>query len=137
MARERYSAVTPEGWEGFAAEHRFSTAVRVGPFVLCSGATGMRPDGTVDLDPELQFRTAFEQIAVVLAAADCSWADVVEMTSYHTDQRKYHDIFKAVRAEFVKAPFPAWTSIGVANLSSPDLLVEIRVMAVSRDAIAE
>jgi enamine deaminase RidA (YjgF/YER057c/UK114 family) len=37
--------------------------------------------------------------------------------------------FQAVRDDFLKEPYPAWTAIGVSALAVPGLFVEIRATA--------
>ena len=94
-----------------------------------TGMTGSRPDGTMPADPGEQFRAAFDKIGLVLAEAGLSFADIVEMTSYHIGLRAHFDLFLSVRAEYVVPPFPAWTAVGVAELRREGALVEIRVIA--------
>ena len=97
--------------------------------IFVSGTTGSLPDGTMPRDPEAQFRSAFQKIADVLAEANLSFADAVEMTSYHIDIADHFDCFSATRSEFVSAPYPAWTAIEVAGLRRKGALVEIRLIA--------
>jgi enamine deaminase RidA (YjgF/YER057c/UK114 family) len=80
-------------------------------------------------DPEHQFREAFEFLRANLAAAGLTFDDVVEMTTYHVDLRKHLAAFVRVKDEYVFAPYPAWTAIGVSELITEGTLVEIRVIA--------
>jgi len=54
---------------------------------------------------------------------------IVEMTTYHVGLRDHLEVFKSIRDEFVKEPFPAWTAIEVAGFVREGTIVEIRVIA--------
>ena len=51
------------------------------------------------------------------------------MTSYHVDLRRHLALFVKVKDEYVTAPYPAWTAIGVTELITEGTLIEIRVIA--------
>jgi enamine deaminase RidA (YjgF/YER057c/UK114 family) len=122
----------PEGSEEFSESFMMAPAIRAGDFVFISGVVGyLRTD--VERTPEAYetaIRDAFMRTETVLNAAGTGWADVVEMTSFHVDMRAHQEIFRTVREEFVpRAPYPAWTGIGVEQLWSDAVFVEIRVKA--------
>ncbi|MEX2298266.1 MAG: RidA family protein [Dongiaceae bacterium] len=112
----------PEDWH-------LSPAIDTGDFVFFSGQTGCRPDNSVSLDPEQQFRDIFGFLSANLAAADLTFDDVVEMTTYHVDLRKHLPTFENVMREHIRAPYPAWTAIGVTEFITEGTLVEIRIIA--------
>ena len=112
----------PEAWH-------FSPVLDSGDYVFVSGVTGTRPDGSIAGTPEAQFENAFALVADNLAAAGLSFADVVEMTTYHVGLRAHLALFMAVKDRFVEPPYPAWTAIGVSELATAGALVEIRVIA--------
>jgi enamine deaminase RidA (YjgF/YER057c/UK114 family) len=56
--------------------------------------------------------------------------DVVELTTFHIDLRGGSREFGAVKDEFFPNNCPAWTAVGVTQLAMPELLVEIRAVAV-------
>lgn len=113
----------------YPSEWHLSPVVDTGDFLFLSGQTGCRPDGTVSPDAETQFRDAFGFVAANLAAADTSFADVVEMTTYHVNLREHLAVFAKVKDEYVRLPYPAWSAIGVTELITEGTLVEIRVIA--------
>ena len=94
-----------------------------------TGFTGVGPDGDLASDPEVQIRQAFAQVVSVLNAAGMDFSHVVEMTTYHVGLRDHLELFRIIRDEFVKEPFPAWTAIEVAGFIREGTLVEIRVIA--------
>ncbi len=49
--------------------------------------------------------------------------------TYHTDLAGQIDEFFVVKNRYIKAPFPAWTALGVSSLYEPNGLVEIKIMA--------
>jgi enamine deaminase RidA (YjgF/YER057c/UK114 family) len=112
----------PDDW-------RLSPVLDTGEFVFLSGQTGCRPDGTVATDPERQFRDAFEFMKANLAAADLTFDDVVEMTTYHVGLRTHLAAFMRAKDECIFPPYPAWTAIGVTELITEGTLLEIRAIA--------
>lgn len=126
MARR---ALFPVGSHKPAQDIKVSPGVVSGNHVFLTGMTGSGPDGTMPSDPEEQFRHAFEKIVAVLRETGLDFGAVVEMTTYHVALRDHFDAFNAVRAQYVKEPYPAWTAVEVAGLRREHALVEIRVIA--------
>ncbi len=124
-------AIVPEGMERAVTEFEYSPAIRAGDYVFTAGVVAGVPDTDAPTDEQMTaaFRRAFEAIATVLEAAGADWDDVVEMTTFHTDLRGQGDVFMAVKKEFVKAPFPAWTAIDIDRLWPDTGLTEIKVVA--------
>lgn len=113
----------------YPGDWHLSPALDTGDFVFFSGQTGCRPDYTVSPDPEQQFRDAFEFLKANLAAAELTFGDVVEMTTYHVDLRKHLATFIRVKDEHMFAPYAAWSAIGVTELITEGTLLEIRIIA--------
>jgi enamine deaminase RidA (YjgF/YER057c/UK114 family) len=107
----------------------FSPVLDTGDFVFLSGLTGTHPDQSVAASPEMQFRDAFGFLRANLQLAGLSCSDIVDMTTYHVGLRRHLDAFIKVKDEFISAPYPAWTAIGVTELITAGTLVEIRVIA--------
>ncbi|MFN4099581.1 MAG: RidA family protein [Pararhodobacter sp.] len=102
--------------------------------VFVTGMTGSLADGTLPEDPEIQFRSAFDKIAAVLAEAGLDTGAIVEMTSYHIGLRDHFDLFNKVRRDYVRDPFPAWTAVEAGGLRREAALVEIRVIAAMNES---
>lgn len=115
-------------FEHFPERWHLSPALDTGDFVFLSGVTGCRPDHSVATDPEEQFRDAFRFLGDTLAAADLTFDDIVEMTTYHVDLRKHLEAFIRVKDEHIRPPYPAWSAIGTTELITEGTLVEIRVI---------
>lgn len=126
MAKVEY--IENEPWNETIDMYGLTSVVKVDDLILISGTQG---DGDL-ADPEEQFTSAFQDVADMLAAAGSSWDDVVKMTTYHQGGlRKHMDLVIKVKDRFVKKPYPAWTGIGVAELTNPNALIEVDVIAVS------
>jgi enamine deaminase RidA (YjgF/YER057c/UK114 family) len=113
----------------YPAQWHLAPVLDTGDFAFFSGQTGCWPDGGVAADPEEQFRDAFEFLTANLASAGLSFDDVVEITTYHVDLRKHLAAFTKVKDEYVTAPYPAWSAIGVTELITEGTLIEIRIIA--------
>ena len=121
--------VIPAWMQPFYDNFHFAPAVIDGEHLRCSGVIGLRPDLSVPEDPTAQFTRAFENLRDVLAEAGLTFADVVEMNTYHVGLRAHVEEFGAVKDRFMSAPYPAWTAVGIAELFLPGALVEIQVTA--------
>ncbi|WP_246258332.1 Rid family hydrolase [Amycolatopsis anabasis] len=78
-----------------------------------------------------QARLAFAGVRSVLEAAGATVADIVELTTFHTDLRGEIADFVKIGGEFLPSDYPAWTSVGVTQLARPEFRVEIRVVGVA------
>lgn len=127
-----FEPVIPVGTEAVTDRFHFSAAARVGDLLLCSGQIGTADDGKVPDDPAEDFRNAWRKVGQVLDAAGLGYADIAEFTTFHVGLREHLGTFLTVRDEFLTAPWPAWTAIGVSELAVPGARVEIKVTAVAR-----
>jgi 2-iminobutanoate/2-iminopropanoate deaminase len=78
-----------------------------------------------------QVREVFSRLNRTLEEAGGSLADMVTMTVFITDAR-YGDRFTELRKEIFVDNFPASALITIAGLARPDMLVEVRGIAVIR-----
>lgn len=122
-------AVIPDALRSFSDDWQMSPGIAANGFLFLTGMTGVAPDGTLSADPEVQIRTAFAQVGLVLAEAGAGFCDVVEMTSYHIGLRDHLPLFRRIRAEHVAEAWPAWTAIEVAGFATEDVVIELRVIA--------
>jgi len=129
-AREADKVLMSEQPQGRAFQESvgYAEAVIAGDTIYLSGVVAGLAKGETDLAPG--YDRAFKSIAATLARAGASWDDVVDITTFHTDLAAHTDGFVAVKNNYVKAPFPAWTAIGVSRLYEPTAVVEIKVVAV-------
>lgn len=123
------TTISPPEFAHYPDAWHLSPALDTGDFVFLSGVTGCRPDGSVAADPETQFRDAFRHLEATLAAAGLGFDAVVEMTTYHVELRRHLAAFVAAKDDYVSAPYPAWSAIGISELITEGVLLEIRVIA--------
>ena len=116
---------SPRGRE-FQEKWGFNDAIVVGDTVYLSGVVaGTQPD---EQGFEAAYERVYTQIGNVLKRAGASWDDVVDITSFHTDVEAQIEALAAVHKRHVKAPYPAWTAIGVAKILGGGI-TEIKVVA--------
>jgi enamine deaminase RidA (YjgF/YER057c/UK114 family) len=108
--------------------HRYAPAIRSGDLLFVSGQVGSRNDGSPEPLFEDQVKKAFANLREVLAAAGCSFDDVVDVTTFHTKPDEQIETVLAVRGEEIgQSPYPNWTAVGVNWLAGFDF--EIKVVA--------
>ena len=101
-----------------------------------SGYPAIGPDGIIGKDDmRVQTLTALEYVKRTVEAADATWDDIVHMTFFFTDREKWHRDAIPARVEFFSrhsktGELPCITSIGVATLMHPDMLIEVEATAV-------
>jgi len=121
-------AVFPANRHALYDLHKYSAAIRSGELLFVSGQVGSREDGSPEPVYADQVRKAFSNLRDVLAAAGCTFDDVIDVTSFHTDPATQFETMMAVRAEEIgDAPYPTWTAIGVNWLAGFDF--ELKVIA--------
>ena len=120
--------VAPE-FPCYPNEWHFSPAIETSGFVFFSGITGVRPDQSVASDPPTQFRDVFRFIGMHLRAAGLGFEHIVDMTTYHVDLRKHLVDFMSIKDEFIHEPYPTWTAVGINELITPGVLLEVRILA--------
>ena len=106
-----------------------SPATKFGNLVFVAGQTGRHPaTGEVGKDIREQTRNTLERIKVILAAAGTSLDNVLSAMTHLTrvqDLAAYNEEY----AKYFPTDKPARTTVTVASLNSPELLIEITVIA--------
>lgn len=121
-------AIFPADRHALYDEHGYSAAIKSGDLLFVSGQVGSRADGTPEPDFEQQVRLAFQNLKATLAAAGCTFDDIIDVTSFHTDPENQFGTILAVKQEiFDTRPYPNWTAIGVNWIAGFDF--EIKVVA--------
>src|SRR2546423_14144068 len=111
---------------------------RAGDFIFVSGTSARRADdsiagaqrdagGRTVLDIRAQTRAVLENIRDILASAGASLADVVEVSSYLVNMADFN-AYNEVYSEFFGYQGPARTTVAVAQLPHPQLLIEIKAV---------
>lgn len=111
-----------------AALGPYSQAIISGDLVFCAGQLGLDPaTGELAGDVEAQAERALRNMAAVLDAAGCSFADVVKTTIFLADINDFATV-NAVYATHVVDPAPARSTFAVGALPK-GALIEIEAIA--------
>ena len=109
-----------------------SRAVAVGDMIFVSGTSGFDYEThTISDDPGEQTRQTFRNIEKALQDAEASFADVVQMVTYYTNQDDW-DAIGAVLHEWLKDVRAVNAGVRV-GLIDPRMKVEIAAIAVRRN----
>jgi len=120
--------VFPAGRQALYEKNRYSPAVRSDGLLFVSGQVGSREDGSPEPELEAQVRRAFENLNAVLAAAGCSFDDVLDVTAFIVDPAsRFERIWGVVQEYWGEAPHPTVTAVGVTWLYG--FQFEIKVIA--------
>ena len=106
-------------------------AVRGGRTIFLSGQLAWDRNGEAvgKRDMRAQYRQVCENLKEALTAAGAGLADIVKTNTYVTDMDEF---FKCVdiRQEYFGPAWPTSTTVEVAGLAHPDMMVEIEAIAV-------
>jgi 2-iminobutanoate/2-iminopropanoate deaminase len=106
-----------------------SLATKFGNLVFVAGQTGRHPaTGEIGRDIREQTRNTLERIKVILAAAGTSLDNVLSAMT-HLTRREDLAAYNEEYAKYFPTDKPARTTVTVASLNSPELLIEITVIA--------
>jgi 2-iminobutanoate/2-iminopropanoate deaminase len=111
------------------ANPNLSPATKFGNLVFVAGQTGRHPvTGELGRDIREQTRNVFERIKVILAAAGTSLDNVLSAMT-HLTRVENLTAYNEEYAKYFPTDKPARTTVTVAALNQPELLVEITVIA--------
>ncbi|MEE7547789.1 RidA family protein [Xanthomonas sp. Kuri4-1] len=120
--------VFPAGRQALYARNRYSPAIRANGFLFVSGQVGSREDGSPEPTLEAEVRRAFENLEAILAAAGCTFDDVIDTTVFLVDpEANFERVWTVLSAHWGEAPHPTLTGIGVTWLYG--FQFEIKVIA--------
>ncbi|HLG90426.1 MAG TPA: RidA family protein [Alphaproteobacteria bacterium] len=126
---------------------RFPHFRRAGDLIFVSGTSARRPDNSIEgcevgadgrriLDIRVQTRAVIANIEAILAEAGADLRDVVEICTYLVrmeDFEAYNEIYNS-HFDF---DGPARTTVAVADLPHPDLLIEMKAVAFRRLSVPD
>ncbi len=113
--------------EGFS---QMIAAPARGTFLFLSGLTARTADGTIVHvgDYRGQTRQVLENMRAILAAADASLDDVVQIHTYLRDIDRWSDV-EVVWHEYWDTVFPASTAVQISRLWDERQLIEMEAVA--------
>ncbi|KAJ5975148.1 hypothetical protein N7481_008855 [Penicillium waksmanii] len=125
-------------YPGFGKAHqksyRFSSAVRTGDFIHCTGQGGFH-DSTGNESPDLtdaaQIDQAFKNIDTTLRhAGGARWSQVYRVNSFHIslDDEAIQAMVRNFK-EWMPDNYPTWIVLQVCRLGDPRMRAEIEVSA--------
>ena len=116
----------PEGAPAAAAGYSPALSAQGQRILLISG------QGPKDrsADMETQIRQTMDKLGILLKAAGASFANVVMIRTYWLHLQRDLEIYRKVRRDYLIEPYPASTAVGVTELATPDLELEIEAVAV-------
>lgn len=117
-------------------------ARRAGGFLFVSGLSARRPDdavagvtrtpdGQVVRDIAAQTEAVIENLRTVLRAAGADLEHLVDVTVFLVDMGDYAAFNAVYDRHFAAATGPTRTTVAVRELPHPDLLIEIKAVAVA------
>ena len=114
-----------------AGDYSQGMKVRGGTLVVISGQVPWDAQGKLVGKDDLQAQTrqVFENLKNMLASAGATFNDVVKLGIFLKNREDFA-IFKDIRAEYLKPPFPPTTLLVVKDLAREEWLLEVEVMAV-------
>ena len=124
--------VTPDEMKHLVDRFNYSPAVKVGNILYCAGQVGRDADmNVIDSSLEDHIVAAWENLGMVLRAAGSDFEHIIEMTTFHVDLQKQLPTFLEIKDRYItRGPVPpAWSAIGITELTFPGQLVEIKVIA--------
>ncbi|RTL50151.1 MAG: RidA family protein [Rhodocyclaceae bacterium] len=125
-----HQVIVPKGMEYILEKIRYAPAVRAGNMLFVSGQIGRDEHMQLVGDKKPQFIQVFDNLKKILDASGCTFDDVVDVTSFHTDMRDL-PLYMEVRDKYFTRTCPAWTAIGASMLGgAPGYMLEVKVIAV-------
>lgn len=117
-------------------------ARRAGDLIFVSGVSSRRQDGshegveigadgTATLDIREQTRAVIENIRAILNGAGADLSDIVDMTVLLVDMKDYAGMNEVYNRYFDAATGPSRTTCAVHQLPHPNLLIEIKAIAMT------
>ena len=121
---------------GLAANPRFTQMVEIngGRTILISGQVAYDKEGKVvgKGDIRAQTKQVFENLKTALDAVGATFNDVVKLNTFMVNMPENLDGHREVRGQYLAQNDhpPASTTVGVAALVNPDLLLEVEAVVV-------
>ena len=128
--RPYHSSAARYGHQGQPLDCEFCMAVVAGDRVILRGQTGMGLDEKFygAGDAKQQAEQAMRNVETLLGEAGARLADVVKATVYVTDRAFLSGVSETV-TRWLRDASPAFTAVIVKGLASPELLMEVDIVA--------
>ena len=117
---------------------RYPHTRKIGPWIFVSGTSSRRPDNTYagselvngswQLDIKVQTRAVMENIRHYLQLNGCDMEHLVDVTVFLKNMADF-DAYNEVYNSFFISAGPCRTTVAVADLPRPQILIEIKATA--------
>ena len=115
---------------------RYPHTRRIGQWIFISGTSSRRPDnsyagssqkedGSWDLDIRVQTQAVMENLRHYLQLNNADLRDLVDVTVFLKDMRDF-DAYNEIYNSFFPTTGPCRTTVAVADLPRPQILIEIK-----------
>ena len=112
----------------------YSDAVIAGDLIFLSGLVAGQAPGETSMTPA--YERVFRIAGRILERAGATYADIVDVTTYHTDITAQIDAYAEVQRRILGSPPPAWTAIDIDRLLPDGGITEVKIIARRRTAPA-
>ena len=131
--RQYHSSAAKYGTESQKLDCKFCMIAIAGDHVILRGQTGMGLDEKLygAGDAKAQAEQAMDNVETLLAEADAGLDDVAKATVYVTESDFLPSVNETVLRRLGKAA-PAFTTVVVKGLASPELLMEVDIVAIKK-----
>ena len=117
---------------------RYPHTRKIGPWIFVSGTSSRRPDnsyagselvnGSWQLDIKIQTRAVMENIRHYLQLNGCDMEHLIDVTVFLKNMADF-DAYNEVYNSFFVSAGPCRTTVAVADLPRPQILIEIKATA--------
>jgi len=109
----------------------YSHVAKVGKTLYIAGQVAQDVEGNLvgKGDMEAQVRQVFNNLKLIMEDAGGNLRNIVKLTSFAT-HFSCVEIFRRIRGEFLREPFPPNTLVVVESLASADWFIEVEAIAV-------
>ena len=115
-----------EGERRFQEQLGYADAVIAGDTIYLSGVVVGQREGE---SLEDAYERTYRRVGAILKRAGAGWADVVDVTSFHTDVNAQIQAMATVQKRHMAGRIPAWTAIDVDRLIPDRGITEIKFVA--------
>ncbi len=113
-----------------AGDYSQGLKIKGGALVVISGQVAWDTQGNLvgKGDFAAQARQVFENLKNMLASAGATFADAIKLMIFLKNREDFA-IFKGIRAEYLKPPYPPTTLLVVKDLAREEWLLEVEIWA--------
>lgn len=89
----------------------------------------LNPDGSIaEYDIEVQCRSVFENVKLIVESAGSSWDKIVDVTVFLTNMKDDFETYNRIYADYFAENQPCRTTVEVSSLPTP-IAIELKCIA--------